>query len=206
MTCRRCRPPPPSGAACSRPQDLPGLRIRIRGPSDDGGTPDLPSPPRIALNCARSPRRPPFALRSLALPPPDRSAAAAQHTKAAEPTVKRVVPAQHNPALKALVPASVRIQRERQMVPAFETPQAATHSPTTTAATAAPKPRTPETMRRISSFSTTIEIWGRGAFGDKRGIGAGYGVRFRDGFAVDSKRGRRVATPRPHSSSSIVRW
>ena len=31
--------------------------------------------------------------------------------------MKKILPAQHNPALKALVPASVRIQREREMLP-----------------------------------------------------------------------------------------
>lgn len=46
-----------------------------------------------------------------------RSVAAAAFTKAAAPTVKKILPAQHNPALKALVPASVRIQREKQVLP-----------------------------------------------------------------------------------------
>lgn len=46
-----------------------------------------------------------------------RPAGAASFTKAAAPTVKKILPAQHNPALKALVPASVRIQREREVLP-----------------------------------------------------------------------------------------
>jgi hypothetical protein len=46
-----------------------------------------------------------------------RPAAAASFTKAAAPTVKKLIPAQHNPALKALVPASVRIQREKEVLP-----------------------------------------------------------------------------------------
>ena len=48
---------------------------------------------------------------------PDRSAAAAAHTKAAAPTARTLAPAQHDSALKALVPASVRIQREKQAPP-----------------------------------------------------------------------------------------
>ena len=48
---------------------------------------------------------------------PDRSAAAAAHTKAAAPTARALAPAQHDSALKALVPASVRIQREKQAPP-----------------------------------------------------------------------------------------
>lgn len=48
---------------------------------------------------------------------PDRSAAAAAHTKAAAPTARTLAPAQHDPGLKALVPASVRIQREKQAPP-----------------------------------------------------------------------------------------
>ena len=48
---------------------------------------------------------------------PPRSVAAATFTRAAAPTVQKLVPAQHNPALKALVPASVRIQRQKEVVP-----------------------------------------------------------------------------------------
>ena len=49
--------------------------------------------------------------------PPPRDRAAAAHTIGAAPTVKKQLPAHHNPALKALVPASVKIQRDREAVP-----------------------------------------------------------------------------------------
>ena len=54
---------------------------------------------------------------------PDRSAAAAAHTKTAAPTARTLAPAQHDPGLKALVPASVRIQREKQAPPPTKRPR-----------------------------------------------------------------------------------
>lgn len=56
---------------------------------------------------------------------PDRSAAAATHTKTVAPTARALAPAQHDPALKALVPASVRIQREKQAPPPSKRPRTA---------------------------------------------------------------------------------
>jgi hypothetical protein len=126
-------PPPPPGAAPLAPPP--------RGPPSGfaavGGTipayaaapagvppnlsyrvaPVLPYRPQLRAVSAAPPIRPP--------PPaaaPDRRSAAA-FTKAAAPTVTKVLPAQHNPALKALVPASVRIQRERQGAPPMKRPR-----------------------------------------------------------------------------------
>jgi hypothetical protein len=56
-------------------------------------------------------------------PAPDRSVAAAAHTIGAAPTVRKLTPAQHDPSLKALVPASVRIQREKQGGPPLKRPR-----------------------------------------------------------------------------------
>jgi hypothetical protein len=56
-------------------------------------------------------------------PAPNQSVAAAAHTIGAAPTVRKLTPAQHDPSLKALVPASVRIQREKQTGPPLKRPR-----------------------------------------------------------------------------------
>ena len=76
--------------------------------------PQSPPPPRFRQVTSAPPiPNPNNPVRSA----PPRSVAAAAFTRAAAPTVQKLVPAQHNPALKALVPASVRIQRQKEVVP-----------------------------------------------------------------------------------------
>lgn len=61
--------------------------------------------------------------------PKARAVLAAAATKAAEPTVKKILPATQNPGLKALVPASVRIRREQAAQPPSKRPRVLNTAP-----------------------------------------------------------------------------
>lgn len=158
-------PPPPPSMPLPPPSGPPPGFAAAPGygvPAMMAGRPTYHAPayrPQLRAVTAAPPIRPP----QPRAPAPDRSAAAAQHTRAAGPTVKRVVPAQHNPALKALVPASVRIQRERQVVPPSKRPRLL-HTATTTTAPAALKPSPSDEKQDASYLEFLDEMRGVGAF------------------------------------------
>ena len=117
-------PPPPASATAHTPpgmaprppmvQMVPVRMVPVPVPHQP------PPPPRLRQVTSAPPiPNPNNPVRSA----PPRSVAAAAFTRAAAPTVQKLVPAQHNPALKALVPASVRIQRQKEVVPPSKRPR-----------------------------------------------------------------------------------
>tara|TARA_B110000977_G_scaffold48296_1_gene65578 strand:+ start:3849 stop:4376 length:528 start_codon:yes stop_codon:yes gene_type:complete len=119
-------PPPPTAARAMPPRPAPGFYAGVGGYHPHNNASYVP---HLRAVSAAPPVRPPMGAVGASgglpnrPPAPDRSVAAAAHTIGAAPTVRKLTPAQHDPSLKALVPASVRIQREKQGGPPLKRPR-----------------------------------------------------------------------------------